>query len=35
MKKSRLAALATSVLVTLAVLAPTAAWAEIIVKPGH
>ncbi len=34
MKKSRLAALA-SVLVALAVLAPSAAWAEMIVKPGH
>jgi hypothetical protein len=35
MTKSRLAMLATSVLVTLAVMAPAAAWAEMIVKPGH
>ncbi|MDQ1358610.1 MAG: hypothetical protein QOF20_1506 [Acidimicrobiaceae bacterium] len=35
MKKSRLALLATSVFVTLSVFAPAAAWAEMIVKPGH
>jgi hypothetical protein len=35
MRKSRLAMLLTSVLVSLTVFAPAAAWAEMIVKPGH
>jgi hypothetical protein len=35
MTKSRLAMLASSLLVALAVMAPAAAWAEMIVKPGH